>query len=1488
LYYSRIINIDPAPVAEFIALPAQMNISCSEAPPAPTDLYYSNGMQGDCANEGFISSTIEGTFTECGGYYTETWVGLDQCNNPLFYSRIINIDPAPVAEFIALPAQINMSCSEAPPAPMDLYYSNGMQGDCANDGFITSTIEGTFTECGGYYTETWDGLDQCDNPLYYSRIITIDPAPPAEFVELPGTLNQACAEAPPTPTDLYYSNGMQGGCANEGFISSTIEGTFTECGGYYTETWDGLDQCDNTLYYSRIITIDPAPPAEFIALPAQMDISCSEAPPAPTDLYYSNGMQGDCANEGFITSTIEGTFTECGGYYTETWDGLDQCDNPLYYSRIINIDPAPVAEFVDIPENIIIECNNEYPTSTPLNFSNYTNGQCAIEGTVWSTISGEFNPCNGVLIENWTFTDPCGNQLYASREIMIFDPTPPQISLPSNNLTVECDGNGNTTDFENWLETHGGAQATDNCSSIIWDYEYFETDDNCGATKVIHAIFSAFDECGNESTTEANFSIIDTEAPLIVFNNPLLNGHQSGDIIDIQCYGMDAEWDVPDFNETDVIISETCDQNPVITFEDNIESDGNCPIDGYIRKYRLDWNAKDACGNETAVYIILRLVDTIPPVIYGVPNDTIIDCDSAIPNPYVFALDECECAELSYDELSIQSGCLDGQEVVRTWIATDCCGNTTSVSQTITIRDNESPDLMFIDPNIAGLGNGAILEYECLEEGYPLFLDELDENSIIGLDNCSNQLDIYFSNYIQQADYCEEEGYISKRVFNWGVIDECGNYSEIGFEARLVDNTPPQFIDHESEICTDDISNVPIVYGYDFCSTTITTHFDKQMEMPCGEGSYILRTYEAVDDCGNISQTSQSIYQNDLAYLNVKINNPALASVLSGDTLSFVCESTESPDFGPQDISFTDDCGSEVSSYFHEEVITEGECIDGIVHNLIKMVWTGVGICGINENFEIYVDLQQTEMPWIVDFEDTLYVECGEEIPEVVLSYNCSSIDIEIEEKDFELGICPAMFSLTRFIKLTDACGNVVEYEQGIIFLDEEGPIISGIEEEVCDDLSLPAATAFDVCMNEFVELFMQEEEMEGCEDGILIKRSWFASDICRNKTIIEQYISVGDTIPPTIKIYDEWVNYFLENPIAFLSDPEKMEGLNGIYLASVLGEDNCDPLIAPQYEESIEKSNSCMTDGYYENRYYGWSFSDNCDNVSSLELDVKVIDDLAPIIENIPEDITLFCTELTEADELIIFDHSPYTIKMEELTKDGRIYYRYWIIEDACGNITTHTQKIILENESDLSCSIEPVENIIYCNTHKNEFVGIANGGTAPYTYEWEALSGVCFLQGNVYNDTVLAYVGFTDINLQLTVTDANGCVTICNYIIHCADEKETLIEPFYSNGNIIQGVTPGQINLNEEKEGIIDDVRCLPNPANEILFIQFHIDKKSNINLDIYDIVGQLKYTYNTISEKGEVIIPVDLAFIDQGQYYVKLYNVKNFVIVPITVIK
>ena len=83
----------------------------------------------------------------------------------------------------------------------------------------------------------------------------------------------------------------------------------------------------------------------------------------------------------------------------------------------------------------------------------------------------------------------------------------PSIDTPSADLTVECDGNGNTAELNNWIDTYGGAAASDACSGVTWSNDFTALSDLCGATGAATVTFTATDDCGLTSTTTATFTI---------------------------------------------------------------------------------------------------------------------------------------------------------------------------------------------------------------------------------------------------------------------------------------------------------------------------------------------------------------------------------------------------------------------------------------------------------------------------------------------------------------------------------------------------------------------------------------------------------------------------------------------------------------------------------------------------------------------------------------------------------------------------------------------------------------------------------------------------------------------------------------------------------------------------------------------------------------------------------------------------------------------
>src|SRR3954467_12011766 len=64
----------------------------------------------------------------------------------------------------------------------------------------------------------------------------------------------------------------------------------------------------------------------------------------------------------------------------------------------------------------------------------------------------------------FTATDDCGNETTTSATFTIEDTTKPSVVITASDLTVQCDGSGNTAELAAWLASMGGASATDACS----------------------------------------------------------------------------------------------------------------------------------------------------------------------------------------------------------------------------------------------------------------------------------------------------------------------------------------------------------------------------------------------------------------------------------------------------------------------------------------------------------------------------------------------------------------------------------------------------------------------------------------------------------------------------------------------------------------------------------------------------------------------------------------------------------------------------------------------------------------------------------------------------------------------------------------------------------------------------------------------------------------------------------------------------------------
>lgn len=92
------------------------------------------------------------------------------------------------------------------------------------------------------------------------------------------------------------------------------------------------------------------------------------------------------------------------------------------------------------------------------------------------------------------------------------DTQAPVITTGAADQTVECDGGGNQDAVNNWLNSNGGAFASESCSTETWSNDFSAFSSGAGAKTVA---FTATDECGLSASTSATFTIEDTTPPSI-------------------------------------------------------------------------------------------------------------------------------------------------------------------------------------------------------------------------------------------------------------------------------------------------------------------------------------------------------------------------------------------------------------------------------------------------------------------------------------------------------------------------------------------------------------------------------------------------------------------------------------------------------------------------------------------------------------------------------------------------------------------------------------------------------------------------------------------------------------------------------------------------------------------------------------------------------------------------------------------------------------
>ncbi len=408
--------------------------------------------------------------------------------------------------------------------------------------------------------------------------------------------------------------------------------------------------------------------------------------------------------------------------------------------------------------------------------------------------------------------------------IDVDDQDPPDITISAQDATAECADNDVFAVFQVWLDSQGGAEATDHCSAFGWSNDFGGSfNPECG--EEISVTFSATDAFGNVSTTEAIFSFIDTQEPVLIGVDPDTNA---------ECDNIPPA--------ASVTANDICDTDVLVLYDELVLPLPDCGGDGF--QLVRNWLATDDCGNTAEATQIVHVIDETPPVLLGVPSDIELACDDVVPpaDALVTATDNCDTdVEIVFDEQIVPGSCPGAYTILRTWVAIDNCGNEQIQSQTILIGDNTAPEFSFVPGDQSGL---------C--PGQPVF--DLAEAT----DEC-DQVIIDFTDDIISGP-CSQSFTI---VRTWIASDACDNTNTATSSFTVSDDSPPILTGVPPDITVDlgageTLPPDPDVFATDFCDPNVELVLDVQ-EIPNDCGYLLVKTWTANDDCGNFTDQTQTI-----------------------------------------------------------------------------------------------------------------------------------------------------------------------------------------------------------------------------------------------------------------------------------------------------------------------------------------------------------------------------------------------------------------------------------------------------------------------------------------------------------------------------------------------------------------------------------------------------------------------------------------------------
>lgn len=1159
----------------------------------------------------------------------------DAAGNTITVAQQIQIADNTPPVFTSVPAHTTVNCQSIPSVGTASAVDN-----CTGSVAVTYLGETrTNGPCADTYTltRTWRATDNCGNTSTATQVISVQDVIGPVFNLVPPNITLNC-EPIPGPGSATATDNCDPAVAISYLGEVRTDGS---CPGSYflTRTWRAEDNCGNISTAQQLITVVDVTAPSFTAVPPNVTVSCDAIPAVGTAMasdLCDPSVNVTYAGETRANGACNDTYT-----LTRTWNATDDCGNVATATQLITVRDLVAPNFLTVPAAVTVSCD-----AVPAPGSPTANDNCDPDVTI--TFDGETR-ADGVCLYNYTLTrtwiaaDNCGNTRTVTQVITVQDLEDPAFTNVPSDITVSCDA----------IPAVGTAAASDNCDPGVVVVYQGETrvDGPCADSYTLLRRWLATDRCGNATTAEQKITVQDLVSP--VFSSVPV-------AITVSCDN------IPGPGTPSAI--DNCDGAVTITYDGETRTNGTC-----ANQYTLTrrWIAADNCGNTSLATQDITVQDLTAPVFTFIPADVTASCESLPPVGTPAATDNCTpSVVITYQGENIPGSgggaCQSNYEIVRTWLATDECGNTATASQTITVQDVTAPQVTFVPSDTT------VSCSEIPAVGTPA-----------AIDNCDASLTITYTGATRINGTCPNS-YTLQR--NWVIADDCGNTSTAMQTITVVDQTPPAFtfVPDSVTVSCEALPPVGTPEATDNCASavSITYNGDVRTDGPCLDTYTLARSWIATDSCGNTSIATQIINVQD-------ITPPSFIFVPANITV----ECSNVPPVGvPRAV---DNCDLGVAVTFLGEQRTDGNCP---YNYTLTRSWVAEDNCGNFAEATQVITVRDITPPTFTFVPGPVTVNC-DDIPAIgtpTATDNCDpAVTVIYLGEGRTNGNCSGNYTLLRTWVAQDACDNFTITTQLITVQDVTNPVVTSVPANVtvsCE--AIPAVgtpTATDNCDTDLSITYDGATRVDGtCPNSYTLTRQWTISDDCGNTASASQVITVEDLTAPTFTIVPAAITVSCE-AIPAVETPEAT--------------DNCAAQVTITYNGAVRTDGACP-DAYTLTR--SWTAIDSCGNSSTATQIITVQDLTPPNFTLVPADITVNCesipsvefpTAVDNCDQFVSIVYAGQT-KIDGNCTHSYLLRREWTATDNCGNTSTTTQIITVQDITPPDFLTVPSDVTVSCET--------------------------------------------------------------------------------------------------------------------------------------------------------------------------------------------